>query len=528
MTIILNNISATIEQGAEASVAKALTMLKLSEDCIKGAALSKFSVDARRGGAKFVCSVAVTLTEKGEKAIGDCSGITYTVKKEEDINLEKGTEKLTARPVVVGFGPAGMFSALLLAQNGYCPIVLERGDAMEQRASAVDKFWKEGILNPKSNVQFGEGGAGAFSDGKLTTRINDPLCSYVTEQLIKFGAPAEIRTLAKPHIGTDLLRVVVKNIRKEIIALGGEIIFNTTATEFVVEGKKLRSIKTESGEFLANVAIVAVGHSARDTFEAMESAGLRLEPKSFSVGARIEHLQENIDRALYGKLAGHPNLPVGEYQLSHREGNRAAYTFCMCPGGMVVAAASAEGQVVTNGMSYHARDFKNANSAYAVSVSPDDFGTGWRDGIAFQQKLEHSAFVAGGSNGKAPFTTVGKLLGNGRGSNITPSYPLGVCEYPIEKLFPKQVSDMMIKALPILGNRLTGFNSPFAVLTGVETRTSSPLRVARGENLTAENADGLYPSGEGAGYAGGIMSASVDGIRCAAAIINRFSSEFKK
>lgn len=530
MLLQLGQINTSVEQGIEDAPSVAIGRLGLKSSQVISAQVIRTSVDARRGRrlpVHFVSTVAFEVTDEiGEKLlrenIKELSPITPAV----PIEVKTGEAPLCDRPVVVGFGPAGMFAALLLAQNGYRPIVLERGATMENRVAAVERFWQTGLLDSQTNVQFGEGGAGTFSDGKLTTRINDPLCGHVLSELVRHGAPLDILIKAKPHVGTDLLRDVVKSIRNEILALGGEIHFLSRVDQFLVKNGALCGLVHNNDTRTAQAVIAAVGHSARDTFLALANCGAALTPKAFSVGVRIEHLQSEIDKALYGDFAGHPNLPAGEYQLSHREGQRAAYTFCMCPGGMVVAAASGEGQTVTNGMSYRARNLKNANSALAVSVDTGDYGNAWQDAVAFQERLEHAAFCAAGKDYKAPCMCVADFLNQPRfgvKSQVEPSYPIGVKESSLTAVLPPQVSAFMRHSLPILGQKLSGFDACDALLTGVETRTSSPIRIMRNQDCKAFNVDGLYPCGEGAGYAGGIMSASVDGLRCALALMNRYA-----
>jgi len=526
MRIILQNLKTTIDEGPQAAVDAAKRELKLSNSDIHGIGLFKTSVDARRGQVCFVSSVWADISQNGFDRLKKRGKPRFVLAKEEDMVLEFGCEALYHRPVVIGLGPGGLFAALLLARNGYRPLVIERGGPVDERTKAVESFWHGGLLNTENNVQFGEGGAGTFSDGKLTTRINDPLCRFVLEEFVKHGAPEDILVRAKPHVGTDNLRNVVKSIREEIISLGGEVRFYTKAEAFEVRSGVLLAIKANGDMIPSEAVIAAVGHSARDTFEAISACGASIAPKPFSVGVRIEHLQTDIDKALYGDLAGHKNLPKGEYQLSHRnEFGRAAYTFCMCPGGQVVAAASENGGVVTNGMSAYARDLPNANSALAVSVSSEDFGNGWRDAIAFQRKIESAAFKAGGCSYKAPAMTVGGFLktASSDSTKVEPSYSLGVADKDIREVLPPVVTQMMFDSLPILGRKLRGFDSPDAVLTAAETRTSSPVRIIRGENGCAVGVDGLYPCGEGAGYAGGITSAAVDGLRCAMALMKRFS-----
>lgn len=525
MSIIVSGLISAIGTTQEEIIQKAALKLGKAKEHITLATIAKSSVDARKGDIKFVSSVAFELNCDEKKLVESIKDNTVTYKEAAKLSLTPGALPLSARPVIAGFGPAGMFAALVLARLGYRPIVLERGGDVDARVHAVEGFWRGGVLDPDCNVQYGEGGAGTFSDGKLTTRIGDPRCRYVLEELVAHGAPQAVLMQAKPHIGTDQLRGIVKAIRQEICALGGEVLFRQKLTGLTQSGGKLIGVKTDRGELPAGALVTAIGHSARDTFEVLAACGLPMESKAFSVGVRIEHLQSDIDKGLYGKHAGHPKLPVGEYQLSYREGERAAYTFCMCPGGTVVASSSEEGGVVTNGMSEYARDLANANSALVVSVSPDDFGASWREGIRFQRSLERAAFVAGGSSYRAPAQTVGAFLGS-TGSRISarvkPSYQLGVEETSLKEVLPPVVSEMITKTLPIFGRRLPGFDAHDSVLTGVETRTSSPVRILRGEDLCSIALDGLYPCGEGAGYAGGIMSAAVDGIRVAEAIISRY------
>lgn len=530
MLLQLGQVNTSVEQGAEEAPSVAIEQLGLKASQVLSSRLVHTSVDARRGRrlpVHFVSTVVLEVADAlGDRLLGENIKHLSLLKSPEPISVRTGATSLLHRPVVVGFGPAGMFSALLLAQNGYQPIVLERGGAMEDRVAAVERFWQTGVLDARTNVQFGEGGAGTFSDGKLTTRINDPLCGHVLSELVRHGAPQDILVKSKPHVGTDLLRGVVKSIRSEIMALGGDVRFLSRVADFQVKDGAIRGVAYNGVTLAADAAIVAVGHSARDTFLSLAQCGASLASKPFSVGVRIEHLQADIDRAVYGDFAGHPNLPAGEYQLSHREGQRAAYTFCMCPGGMVVAAASGEGQTVTNGMSYRARNLINANSALVVSVDAADYGDHWSDAIAFQEKIEHAAFNAADQNYKAPCMRVGDFLKiplSGGVSQVQPSYPIGIRETDIEAVLPPQITAFMRRSLPILGQRLSGFDAPGALLTGVETRTSSPVRILRRSDCVAENIDGLYPCGEGAGYAGGIMSAAVDGLRCALALMNRYT-----
>ena len=483
-------------------------------------AVFRRSVDTRHKTVTFVWSVlietAVPLDEKTLSSL-DCAVYTETDPTED---LLPGAVPSGGRPVVVGFGPCGMFAALLLAERGYRPLVLERGDNVLTRAQKVAIFLKTGKLDPDSSVPFGAGGAGTFSDGKLVTRVNDPFVPYVLKRLVEFGAPAEILTRAKPHIGTDRLLGVVSAIDRRIRERGGEVRYRCRATGLVTSAGRVTAVRTTDGEIPCGSLLLAVGHSARDTYADLARDGAHLTPKPFSVGVRIEHLQSEIDRAVYGDYAGHPLLGPAEYALSRRVGEEAVYTFCMCPGGEVIAAASEEGGVVTNGMSRYRRDGKNANAALVVSVSPDD-------PIAFQRSLEREAFRLGGGAFAAPIQTVGDFLAGKRGtepSRVLPTYRRGAVRLAdLAALFPERIMKMLRLGLADFDRKLPGFASPAAILTGVETRTSSPVRIPRGEDRLATGFTNLYPCGEGAGYAGGISSAAVDGLRTAMAVIRRFA-----
>lgn len=489
--------------------------------------LYKKSIDARRPREILqVCSVLVqcdTPLRVSEEALARIGAKPFS---EEMPTPVHGNERLGARPLVVGMGPAGLFAALMLAEEGYAPVIIDRGDDVDARAAAAERFAATGVLDTESNIQFGAGGAGTFSDGKLVTRVNDPLCNYVLRRLCDFGAPEEILTKAKPHMGTDILRRVVDRILCEIERLGGEVHYRTCLLDYTVEADAVRA-RTSKGELLAGAVILAVGHSARDTFEMLMTHPLSVLPKPFSVGVRIEHLREDIDRALYGDAAGHPALGPGEYALSDTTGERGVYTFCMCPGGEVVTAASEQGGVVVNGMSYHARNGRNSNAAVAVSVNPADVGGSVRNSIAFQRQLERAAYRVGGGDFTAPVETVGDFLNGYRGtvpSRILPTYGGGrVRVADLREVLPPFVSNTLAAGLCSFDRKLRGFAVSDAVLTGVETRTSSPLRILRGESRTAIGEDLIYPTGEGAGYAGGITSAAVDGLHTALALMARFA-----
>ena len=440
------------------------------------------------------------------------------------------TRKAAARnrPVVVGMGPAGLFAGLALARMGARPVVIERGKPVEARAKDVEAFWNGGVFDPASNVQFGEGGAGAFSDGKLNSGIKDARCRRVLEAFVGAGAPEEILWEAKPHIGTDRLRGAVRGLREQILALGGEVRFETRLVGLETEGGRVTGARVTgpAGEetIPTDHVILAVGHSARDTFEWLHAMGLAMSPKPFAIGARVEHSQRMIDISQYGPAAAHPALGAADYKLSvHLPGGRSVYTFCMCPGGQVVAAASEEGGVVTNGMSLFARDGENANSALLVNVTPEDFGgDDPLAGVRFQRKWERAAFAAGGGDYRAPAQRVGDFMARrpseGPGK-VKPSYRPGVKWGSVDACLPAFVTDAMREALPLLDRKLKGFADPDAVLTAVETRSSSPVRIERDAACVSVTLRGLYPCGEGAGYAGGIMSAAVDGLRCAEAVL---------
>lgn len=513
-----------------AAIDRAVGLLKKIHISASGDSLCvvKKSVDARKRDAVcYVFSVAAKLEYLPEKRLLDRIGAIE--QKNGSVDPEYGTERLENRPVVVGLGPCGMFCALLLAENGYRPIVIERGANVSDRKAAVERFYKERILDPDCNIQFGAGGAGTFSDGKLMTRINDPKCAFVLKRFVGFGAPSDITVQARPHIGTDLLLDVVNNIVKRIEECGGSVCFNTRleSVECKADGS-VCGIKTNRGDIDCDILVMAIGHSSRDTYDMLIDNGFAVRAKSFSVGVRIEHPQEMINRALYGSYAD--LLPPAEYSLSKRVGERGVYSFCMCPGGEVVAATSEIGGVVTNGMSRHARDGKNANSALAVSVFPDDYDGSARGAIEFCRAIERRAFELGGCIYNAPVQTVGDFLSGRFGSlpsSVEPTY-MGGGHFELSdlhRLFPKRICSMLELGIADFAGKIAGFDMPEAMLTGPETRTSAPIRILRGDNMTATGHPGIYPCGEGAGYAGGITSAAVDGVNCALSIMKEFAAK---
>ena len=509
--------------------------LKLPPQAVLAVVIVRKAVDARRyhgAPVQFVYVLDVAVAESEKK-------VMQRLKRDKNVEVVKqeapavpalrqytGKEQ---RPVVVGFGPAGMFAALTLAKAGWQPLVLERGQDVDTRQADIERFWRGGALNVQSNVQFGEGGAGTFSDGKLTTRINDVHMQDVIAAFIAAGAPEEIRYLHKPHIGTDLLRGIVKNIRQEIIRLGGQVRFNAQVTdiELTAAGAVAALIVNDEERLPASAVFLGIGHSARDTYKMLLGKGIRMEAKPFAMGVRIEHPQEFIDRAQYGKDAGHPRLPVADYALTYKDPQtgRGAYSFCMCPGGQVVAATSAEGHVCTNGMSNYKRDSGIANSALLVQVGPDDFGQEVLAGMALQDKLETLAFDLGGKNYHAPVQTVGDFLGGTSGSMqflTTPTYQPGVKAVDLHALLPDYMAQTLAGALPWFDRKIPGFADKGAVMTGIEARSSAPCRIRRDRvSFVAEATPGLYPMGEGAGYAGGIMSAAVDGMKAALAFLDK-------
>ena len=520
------------EEDMRSAVAK---LLKLKEKSIKAIHIVKKSIDARKDEIKFIYTVEVEiLTELKEKEAAIISqihnpNITITERTQYEFK-PNGTRKLPHRPVIVGTGPAGLFAAWLMAKYGFQPLLVERGLQVSKRVAAVEQFWKTGILNPECNVQFGEGGAGTFSDGKLNTLVKDAFHRYplVMETFVKFGAPSDILYLNKPHIGTDKLRSVVENMRKDILTLGGEVRFDTKLTDLIIENNQLAGIELNQNEKLpCEVLIPAIGHSARDTFELFLRRGLALTPKAFAIGLRIEHKQDRISSSQYGREYIH--LPAADYKLTHQTSSgRGVYSFCMCPGGFVVNASSEVGCLAVNGMSNYKRDEENANSAIVVTVQPEDFsGSGPLKGLEFQRKWEKAAYQAG--MGNVPVQLFGDLLRNKDSVTIGNVIPNIKGNYKLTNLtgcLPGEVTEALKEGILAFDRKIKGFADEEAVLSGIESRTSSPVRIQRNDDMES-NIKGIFPCGEGAGYAGGITSAAIDGIKVFEAVAGSYVPDYE-
>jgi len=502
--------------GVAAAAPLEFTVFKRSHDARRRRSiLLVYTVDVRSPDA---ASILARLTEDPE--VSETPDMTYR------FVAERTGRTIEPRPVVIGMGPCGLFAGLVLAQMGLCPIILDRGKKVRERSADTFGFWRNGTLDPESNVQFGEGGAGTFSDGKLYSQVRDPrhLGRKVLTELVEAGAPSEILWSSKPHIGTFRLVKVVESLRAKIESLGGEMRFGARVTKLHLEESRVRGLVLANGEeIVTDRVVLAIGHSARDTFEMLHELGIRIEPKPFSIGLRVEHPQSLVDRSRFGDFAGHPKLGAAEYRLTHHCSNgRSVYSFCMCPGGTVVAAASELGCVVTNGMSQYARSDSNANSGIVVGITPADYPGSPLAGIALQRRCEAQAFLLGGGDYKAPAQRLGDFLQRRPSrelGEVLPSYTPGVTPTELDSSLPDWATAAIREALPAFDRKLRGFALPDAVLTGVETRTSSPIRLPRHpDSLQSVNTPGLYPAGEGAGFAGGILSSAIDGIRVAEAV----------
>ncbi len=527
--LLIQNLSLPIDASRQKLRSAAAQALRLPERSLPELTIRRQSIDARnKASVKCITSVSVSLDPDQERAILKRAPKGVSLLEEVPYRSPEPTYRPAHPPVVVGMGPAGLFAALTLARAGVPPILLERGRPVEERTRNVAAFWDGGPLDPCSNVQFGEGGAGTFSDGKLTTGIHDPRIRHVLETFVAHGAPEDILWSQKPHIGTDVLRSVIRSMREELLTLGAEIRFEHTLSALESKGGVLTGIRADTPtgpvRILCSDLILAPGHSARDTFQMLAEAELPLEQKPFAIGVRIEHWQDAVSAAQFGPAW--EKLPPADYKLAcHLPSGRSVFTFCVCPGGQVVAAASGPGQVVTNGMSLRARDGSNINGGLLVGVNPADFGgTDPLAGVRFQERWEHAAFAAGGASYRAPAQRsrdfLARKASSGPGS-ILPTYRPGVAWGTLDRVLPDYVLTSLAESIPLLDRKLHGFAAPDAVLTGVETRSSSPVRILRDSTYQSPALRGLFPCGEGAGYAGGITSAAVDGIRSAEALLCR-------
>lgn len=522
--IIINNIKLGIDEDISKIKEKIKKKLKIKYDDFSYEIYRK-SIDARKkNNILFVYQVLVDI-ELSEKRLFKLKDNDIKIYEEEAFEINP-IKKFKERPIVVGLGPAGLFCGYMLAKNGYKPIIIERGKDVENRADDIEYFWETGKLNYESNVQFGEGGAGTFSDGKLTSRSNNFRIREILKIFVENGAPEEIMILQKPHIGTDLLREVVKNIREKIISYGGKVHFETKLEDIKIENNKVVGIKTNKGDFKTEDLFLAIGHSARDTFKMILNKGIEIENKAFAVGFRIEHPQILIDKSQYGESFASPKLSAAEYQLTYKsKEGRGVYTFCMCPGGRVISASSFKDELCVNGMSYHARDLENANSAIIANISEKDYGKELLSGMYFQEEIEKKAYELGGGKYFAPVQLIKDYINevpSRKIGKVKPSYKPGYKLTDLNSIYPKNINEAIKEAIINLDKKLNGFSLEDGVLTGVETRSSSPIRILRNkESYESINIKGLYPIGEGAGYSGGIMSSAVDGITAVEKIVEK-------
>jgi len=524
----LTEIKLPLDHPPEALADAAIARLGIDRKDLLSCTVFKRGNDARKK-SNILLVYALDVEVKNEAALLKKFAKSVDIKPTPDTEYKfvaHAPKNLGERPIIIGAGPCGLLAALILAQSGFRPIILERGKLVRERTKDTWQLWRKSVLTPESNVQFGEGGAGTFSDGKLYSQIKDPghLGRKVLTEFVKAEAPEDILTEAHPHIGTFRLVKMVENIRRTIESLGGEYRFESRVTDIDIdETRNVRGVKLANGDYIAsNHVVLAIGHSSRDTFQMLNERGVYIEAKPFSLGFRIEHPQSLIDDARFGDFAGNPILGAADYKLVHHAANgRDVYSFCMCPGGTVVAATSEEGRVVTNGMSQYSRAERNANAGIVVGITPEDYPGGVLAGIDFQRKWESAAFIAGGSSYAAPAQRVGDFIAGVASTNlghVIPSYKPGVTPTDLSSCLPDYAIEAIREALPAFGRKIKGFDMDDSVLTGVETRTSSPIRIKRNENLQSLNTKGLFPAGEGAGYAGGILSAGVDGIKIAQAV----------
>ena len=531
MQVMIPALRMALDDDPDSFRAAAARQLNVDPGDIGQIEILRRAVDARKKGDVFFsvhCRMDLA-PRAARRILGDKKRHAQTWQTIEEKPPVHGDRPLKGRIVVVGMGPGGLFAGWLLAREGYRPILVDRGRAMDDRVRDVERYWLTGRADPESNPLFGEGGAGTFSDGKLTARSKDPRCSAVLDAFIAAGAPEEIGILAKPHVGTDRLRQVVQSLRKQIIALGGEVRFSTKLAAVHMQDGQLSSVTLVRNGVSERVdctaLVLAIGQGARDTYQYLYDSGFAMAPKPFAVGVRAEHPQSLIDVSQYGPFAGHPKLGAADYKLTCQASSRGVYSFCMCPGGFVVASGAGPGEMVVNGMSNFDRAGENANAALVVQVFPEDFGKGALDGMAFQQRMEQAAWDLGGGEGLAPACRLGDFLAGQRTARfgaVSPTFRPGVTGADLSRCLPPFVTAGLREAIVTFGRQIQGFDMADAVLTAVESRTSAPVRILRGEDMQSLSHRGVYPVGEGAGYAGGIVSSAVDGLKAAEAIISQF------